>query len=483
MQAKMSHVTVSTERRKEQRKRPLGLVYVELSSANGGMLRDLSERGFAMRAMMPLRVGEATPFSFSLDPETRLEGHGKVLWVEEDGRVAGFQFTEISAETPEKIRRWLAEHSFGAPTKSLAAPPVKSEASTLQELREELRTVTPGVHDVKPAKAMPSAPITAPVAAALPAPVPVPEQAKVAAEVEVIPVAVLAEPEADAVFTKMELPRAEEDTDAAAVTEAEPETVPAAMLNLLPSLPELEVPGEPEKINRWMSSYIISLAIRMMLFLALVACGFVFHRPLGTAIVWLGMKIAGPAPTGISPLPASEETSPQVTPVAPNPAATNAEGMAPSVSGSEAKTKESPTTPANKSVEVPAVTENTSVAPAKNAPTSALVPLPATSRTTTFSASPSVAGEQLGQQEYLAAQDVLKNKNSGAGVPEAVRLLWIAVEKGNSNAEVTLAELYRQGQGVAKSCDQTKILLTAAARKGNAEAQKRLEQFQQEGCE
>jgi TPR repeat protein len=123
------------------------------------------------------------------------------------------------------------------------------------------------------------------------------------------------------------------------------------------------------------------------------------------------------------------------------------------------------------------------VAPAKNAPTSALVPLPATSRTTTFSTSPTVAGEQLGQQEYLAAQDVLKNKNSEAGVPEAVRLLWIAVEKGNSNAEVTLAELYRQGQGVAKSCDQTKILLTAAARKGNVEAQKRLEQFQQEGCE
>jgi hypothetical protein len=479
MQAKMSHVTVSTERRKEQRKRPLGLVYVELSSANGGMLRDLSERGFAMRAMMPLRVGEATPFSFSLDPETRLEGHGKVLWVEEDGRVAGFQFTEISAETPEKIRRWLAEHSFGAPTKSSAAPPAKSEASTLQDLREELRTVTPGVHDVKPAKAMPVAPITAPVAAALP----VPEQAKVGAEVEVIPVTVAPEPVANAVFTKMELPRTEEDPDVAAVTEAEPETVPATMLDLLPSLPELEVQGEPGKINRSMSSYMISLAIRMMLFLALLACGFVFHRPLGNAIVWLGMRIAGPVPTEISPLPASEETSPQVTPVAPNPAATNAEGMAPSVSGSEAQTKESPTTPANKSVEVPAVTENTSVAPAKNAPTSALVPLPATSRTTTFSASPTVAGEQLGQQEYLAAQDVLKNKNSEAGVPEAVRLLWIAVEKGNSNAEVTLAELYRQGQGVAKSCDQTKILLTAAARKGNVEAQKRLEQFQQEGCE
>ncbi len=469
MQAKMSHVTISTERRKEQRKRPLGLVYVELSSANGGMLRDLSEQGFAMRAMMPLRVGEATPFGFSLDPETRLEGHGKVLWVEEDGRVAGFQFTEITAETPEKIRHWLAEHSFGAPPKVVSAEkasPAKAEASTLEELREELRTVTPGVHDVKPAKAAP-----------------LPEPTKLAAEVEAVPVAAAAEFMANAVFAKMELPRLEEDAGADTVPDAESESLAAAMLDPLPSLPELDVQGEPVKINSWMNSYMASLAIRMMLFLALVACGFVFHRPLGNAIVWLGLKIAGPAPMEVSPLPASEETLPQMTPAESNPSATNAGATAPSDSASELKTKEAATAPASKSVEVPAVTENTSAAPVKNAPTSSLVPLPATSRITTYSTPPAIAGEQLGQQEYLAAQDILKNKNSGAGLPEAVRLLWIAVEKGNSNAEVTLAELYRQGQGVAKSCDQTKILLTAAARKGNAEAQNRLEQFQQEGCE
>ncbi len=51
MQLNMSRATLSTERRKKQRKRPLGLVYVELSAANGGMLRDLSEQGFAMRSM------------------------------------------------------------------------------------------------------------------------------------------------------------------------------------------------------------------------------------------------------------------------------------------------------------------------------------------------------------------------------------------------------------------------------------------------
>ena len=88
-----------------------------------------------------------------------------------------------------------------------------------------------------------------------------------------------------------------------------------------------------------------------------------------------------------------------------------------------------------------------------------------------------------GQAEYLQAVQILRGRNAGVDTPEAVRLLWIAVEKGNPGAEVTLADLYWRGQGVVRNCDQTRILLTAAARKGSAEAQKRLQQFQREGCE
>jgi TPR repeat protein len=64
-----------------------------------------------------------------------------------------------------------------------------------------------------------------------------------------------------------------------------------------------------------------------------------------------------------------------------------------------------------------------------------------------------------------------------------VRLLWISVEKGNASAELTLAELYWHGEGVTHNCDQTRILLSAAARKGNVDALRRLQQFQQQGCE
>ena len=90
---------------------------------------------------------------------------------------------------------------------------------------------------------------------------------------------------------------------------------------------------------------------------------------------------------------------------------------------------------------------------------------------------------EAGEQEYSQAQEILKNGDREGGFQEAVRLLWIAVEKGNAKAEVSLAELYRTGEGVTKNCDQTRILLTAAARKGNAEAQRRLDAFLREGCE
>src|SRR5580693_1840957 len=78
MQGSMPSTTANSERRHNSRKRPPSLIYVELGSANGGMMRDLSEDGFALRAMMPLHVGEGISFSFLLDPLIRIEGQGEV---------------------------------------------------------------------------------------------------------------------------------------------------------------------------------------------------------------------------------------------------------------------------------------------------------------------------------------------------------------------------------------------------------------------
>ena len=90
---------------------------------------------------------------------------------------------------------------------------------------------------------------------------------------------------------------------------------------------------------------------------------------------------------------------------------------------------------------------------------------------------------ESGQTEYLQAVQILRSRKSREDQADAARLLWIAVEKGNSNAEVALAELYRLGQGVGQNCDQARVLLTAAARKGNPEGVRHLQLFEQAGCE
>lgn len=65
---------------------------------------------------------------------------------------------------------------------------------------------------------------------------------------------------------------------------------------------------------------------------------------------------------------------------------------------------------------------------------------------------------------------------------DRIHSLWAAVAQGNTSAEVTLAKLYLIGGGVSKSCDQARVLLQAAAKKGNGEALDKLSQINQQGC-
>jgi TPR repeat protein len=140
-------------------------------------------------------------------------------------------------------------------------------------------------------------------------------------------------------------------------------------------------------------------------------------------------------------------------------------------------------TPANepKGVELPRSAENPPAPQLKDSNPGSLVSAVQVDRASTPSAAAESSGD-YGQQEYQQAMQILRAPNREAETPEAVRLLWIAVEKGNTSGEVALAELYRRGRGVVKNCDQARILLSAASRKGSADAQKHLEELQREGC-
>ena len=103
----------------------------------------------------------------------------------------------------------------------------------------------------------------------------------------------------------------------------------------------------------------------------------------------------------------------------------------------------------------------------------------------TMAASSSIiAAEQGGAEEVATAERYL---NGTQGTPrdrgEAAQWLWRAVGKRNLAATTALSDLYLRGDGVPKSCDQARLLLDAAARKGGTAAAQRLRHLQAFGCE
>jgi TPR repeat protein len=85
---------------------------------------------------------------------------------------------------------------------------------------------------------------------------------------------------------------------------------------------------------------------------------------------------------------------------------------------------------------------------------------------------------------------VLERQNAAAAKPEpnwsetdSVEALWGAVQAGSVSAEVSLAERFARGAGVNKNCDQAKVLMKAAAAKGNREARLRLYELESGGCQ
>jgi TPR repeat protein len=94
------------------------------------------------------------------------------------------------------------------------------------------------------------------------------------------------------------------------------------------------------------------------------------------------------------------------------------------------------------------------------------------------------AAEPTGAEDLATAENYL-NGTHGASRDRkvAAQWLWKAVGKGNLTAATVLSDLYLRGDGVSKSCDQARLLLDAAARKGSRAAAERLTNLQAFGCQ
>ena len=92
---------------------------------------------------------------------------------------------------------------------------------------------------------------------------------------------------------------------------------------------------------------------------------------------------------------------------------------------------------------------------------------------------PSPGAEELATARRYLVGSAGRARDTG----EAVRWLWKSIAKHNGEATLLLADLYLKGEGVSQNCDQARVLLDTAARRGVTGAGERLRNLQASGCQ
>jgi hypothetical protein len=281
-------------------------------------------------------------------------------------------------------------------------------------------------------------------------------------------------------------------------------TEPFAAAHARPFIPPLEEsfeqawerarltsPPDSPHLSRAAAGSIIAIALAIIF----GALAYNFRQDIGSIFIQLGQSISGENRTAAPAPSPSQESKPDTTPSAEanqtrsQPAASQSAASqpqnAPAESGNVGKSSANSTNP-NTNAAKGAVTPGASGMKSGNA-APPVVNVPENS-SPGVSADPAAktsvtADSGIGQEEFAAAQDVLRGGNRQRDLSRAVALLWSSVKKGYVPAEVTLADLYRRGDGVEKNCDQARVLLVAASKKGSFEARQILEQIAEQGCE
>lgn len=494
---------LQNERRRLPRKRPPQLVYLELGKNNGGMVLNATEEGIGFRAVSGLQPGSEVGFSFALDGVTHLEGSGEVIWADESGKTAGIRFTQVPANFREHLRAWRINGTEHVPSGREVAAAASAPVESLEKLKRDIRMQYAVSGSAAPA------PATSPAL-----------REGGPREAGVAPSAPFAEarsrPVNAHVFGRGSI--FQEDTSTFGLRTSSP-----------PSLDQLP-PGEwPSPGSSAPPPRARRAAAGTLLFLALLAgaavAGYTYRDTLGGSLIWLGQRLSGESPSSAPAEPSASPSlpaetgsagtlagAPQTTPSSSNPgpvapSSTSAPApalAAPSSNSSPASAAAaSPgasapaNSPANTSVEGTASSDSHASAkpaqpeePARTFGTTPARNQPAgrerSGESFRQNASPNRPEDTLagsGYEEFDAARAILRSGSRRHNMDTAVRLLWSGVQKGYAPAEVTLADLYQRGDGVRKNCDQARVLLEAATKKGSPEAKLRLHLLLNQGCE
>jgi hypothetical protein len=256
---------------------------------------------------------------------------------------------------------------------------------------------------------------------------------------------------------------------------------------------KLSAPPDSPHLSRAAAGGIIAIALAVIV----GALAYNFREGIGGAFIQLGQSISGdrraPVPAGES-RPEDRPSAQQEAAQKPQPATSR-----PQSASSEKENAAQPNS-ISPNPDSAVGTTNSGPAAAKNGTASAAnpkgpgfiaVPLPAKPHENSTSQILADAGAKevtpadlgTGQEEFNSAREILRGNSRQRDLPRAVDLLWAGVRKGYVPAEVTLADLFRRGDGVEKNCDQARVLLVAASKKGSLDARQMLEHMAEQGCE
>ena len=153
-------------RRGHYRHQIQSLAYVNLDQTNGGVIRNLGDKGLAIQAVAPLYINQQVFLRFDLvNPRARIEATGRVAWADPVGQ-AGVEFVLLSPRSRRLLKEWIliqlltaAQNSAGDATffhnhsgqeatdllfSSAARPAIRLEAEAAGLRRREGSDAQPG---------------------------------------------------------------------------------------------------------------------------------------------------------------------------------------------------------------------------------------------------------------------------------------------------------------------------------------------------
>jgi hypothetical protein len=377
------------ERRRAIRTRPEVLSYIQFEPEGGGIVLNASEEGLAFQAAAAVWHRGPVRLCISPNPEQRIRLTAEIAWMDEAKKSGGLRLKEVSADTGDQIRRWLAQ--------AIESQPQQKDLGLSARAVNEAPPI--------PSPARDNAPDLLPLAAASHEPAPA---------------------HADAV--QMAVPR-------------------FAGISNPATLPQGLSAGSRSSISnsRATRDFATGFLILILVLMPILFFQNIFFQniriELGNSLIRIGEKLKGTSDNPIDPAAAK---------LAPVPA----QGS-PDASSLPAL---SPKTPA------------TETAYPSDQPSAAQ-----TQQGTALPADADVADHQDPPQPTA-------DMHPRNGRSALARQLWSAVEAGDSSAEVELAQLYLMGDGVPRNCEQARVLLRAASKKGNSEAMQQLRKIKFSGC-